>query len=63
MAIFQDVQKKAQSELDRVVGSGRLPEWSDERNYPTFVEWWKNRYAVSYLYLIITMEHTLTDYT
>lgn len=34
MAIFQDVQKKAQSELDRVVGSGRLPEWSDREKLP-----------------------------
>ena len=34
MCVFQDVQKKAQEELDRVVGKDRLPDWSDEPNLP-----------------------------
>ena len=29
MAMFPDVQKKAQVELDRVVGPGRLPDFED----------------------------------
>lgn len=33
MLYFPDVQKKAQEELDRVLG-GRLPEFQDERNLP-----------------------------
>lgn len=32
MVLFPDVQKKAQAELDRVVGSGRLPDMEDEPN-------------------------------
>lgn len=34
MAVYPDVQKKAQAELDRVVGCGRLPEFSDEQELP-----------------------------
>ncbi|KAF2641574.1 cytochrome P450 [Massarina eburnea CBS 473.64] len=34
MTIFQDVQKKAQEELDRVVGANRMPEWEDEKDLP-----------------------------
>ncbi|KAL1602611.1 hypothetical protein SLS60_006027 [Paraconiothyrium brasiliense] len=34
MTLFQDAQKMAQEELDRVVGSERLPEWEDEQNLP-----------------------------
>ena len=34
MAQFQEVQKKAQSELDGVVGPDRLPEFSDLKSLP-----------------------------
>jgi cytochrome P450 len=33
MALYPDVQKKAQAELDRVLG-GRLPEFNDRPNLP-----------------------------
>jgi hypothetical protein len=33
MALYPDVQKKAQAELDRVLG-GRLPEFHDRPNLP-----------------------------
>ncbi|KAF3902278.1 hypothetical protein ABW20_dc0107053 [Dactylellina cionopaga] len=34
MSIFPEVQKKAQEELDRVVGTGRLPSFQDRANLP-----------------------------
>lgn len=34
MALYPDVQKKAQAELDRVVGQGRLPDFSDRDTLP-----------------------------
>ena len=34
LALFPEVQKKAQAELDRVVGSSRLPEFDDLENLP-----------------------------
>ncbi|EUC44767.1 hypothetical protein COCMIDRAFT_97390 [Bipolaris oryzae ATCC 44560] len=34
MAVFPDVQKKAQEELDRVIGSDRLPTTSDKASLP-----------------------------
>lgn len=34
MVLFPEVQKRAQQELDRVVGSERLPRWEDEENLP-----------------------------
>ncbi|RDL41436.1 Uncharacterized protein BP5553_01415 [Venustampulla echinocandica] len=34
MCIFKDVQRKAREELDRVVGSDRMPDWSDESRLP-----------------------------
>ena len=34
MAMFPDVQKKAQAELDAVVGRGRLPETGDRGSLP-----------------------------
>ena len=34
MALFPDVQKKAQDELDRVVDPNRLPEFDDLDNMP-----------------------------
>ncbi|TFK41780.1 cytochrome P450 [Crucibulum laeve] len=34
MIYYPDVQKKAQAELDQVVGSSRLPEFSDRRDLP-----------------------------
>ena len=34
MVLHPDVQAKAHPELDRVVGSERLPEFSDEANLP-----------------------------
>ncbi|TCD66655.1 hypothetical protein EIP91_001073 [Steccherinum ochraceum] len=34
MALFPQVQRRAQAELDRVVGSGRLPTWTDFDNLP-----------------------------
>ncbi len=34
MAMYPDVQKKAQGELDRVLGSGRLPTFEDRDNLP-----------------------------
>lgn len=29
MIMFPDIQKRAQEEIDRVVGQDRLPDWSD----------------------------------
>lgn len=34
MTLYPDVQKKAQEEVDRVVGSGRLPTMEDRGNLP-----------------------------
>jgi cytochrome P450 len=34
MCVFPEVQKKAQEELDSVVGQDRSPTWSDEENLP-----------------------------
>jgi cytochrome P450 len=34
MVLFPEVQKRAQQELDRVVGMERLPRWEDEANLP-----------------------------
>lgn len=34
MAMYPDVQKKAQVELDRVVGPTRLPDFEDRDNLP-----------------------------
>jgi len=34
MIIFPDVQKKAQAELDEVVGRGQLPTFADYENLP-----------------------------
>ena len=34
MALYPDVQQKAQAELDTVVGSARLPEFADRASLP-----------------------------
>ena len=34
MALYPDVQRRAQEELDRVVGNRRLPEFSDRESLP-----------------------------
>lgn len=34
MCVFPEAQKKAQEEIDRVVGEDRMPEWSDESSLP-----------------------------
>ena len=34
MALYPEVQKRAQKELDRVIGHGRLPEFSDRDSLP-----------------------------
>jgi cytochrome P450 len=34
MVLFPEAQRKAQEELDRVVGKDRLPTWEDEENLP-----------------------------
>ena len=34
MALNPDVQKKAQAEVDRVIGADRLPDFSDEPALP-----------------------------
>lgn len=34
MSLFPDVQKRAQEELDSVVGGGRLPGFQDQKNLP-----------------------------
>lgn len=34
MTLFPEAQKKAQEELDRVVGQDRLPDWEDEKDLP-----------------------------
>ncbi|KAF4964446.1 hypothetical protein FSARC_7632 [Fusarium sarcochroum] len=34
MCLNQDVQTKAQEEIDRVIGQGRYPDWSDEEHLP-----------------------------
>ena len=34
MLVFQDVQKRAQEEIDRVLGDERLPTFSDRKSLP-----------------------------
>lgn len=34
MVLYPEVQKKAQEEIDRVVGPSRLPTYSDRENLP-----------------------------
>lgn len=34
MSVFPNVQKKAQEEIDRVVGPNRLPTYADRENLP-----------------------------
>lgn len=34
MAMFPEAMKKGHEELDRIVGSGRMPEWEDEKDLP-----------------------------
>lgn len=34
MTLFPDAMRKAQEEIDRVVGSNRLPQWEDEKGLP-----------------------------
>ena len=34
MVLFPEVQKKAQAEIDTVVGSGRLPTFADQPHLP-----------------------------
>lgn len=34
MTLYPEVQAKAHEELDRAIGSGRLPTWSDRPNLP-----------------------------
>jgi cytochrome P450 len=34
MTLYPDVQRKAQAEIDRVVGNSRLPDYSDEDELP-----------------------------
>jgi hypothetical protein len=34
MVLFPEAQKKAQEELDRVIGRHRLPTWEDEKDLP-----------------------------
>ena len=34
MILFPAVQKKGQEELDRVIGSSRLPSWDDRSDLP-----------------------------
>jgi cytochrome P450 len=34
MTCYPDVQAKAQEELDRVLGKGRLPDFADEESLP-----------------------------
>ena len=34
MVMYPDIQRKAQAEVDRVVGRDRLPDFSDEDSIP-----------------------------
>jgi cytochrome P450 len=34
MSIYPEVQRKAQDEIDRVIGGGRLPNFEDRQNLP-----------------------------
>lgn len=34
MTLYPEAQKKAQSEIDSVVGHDRLPDWSDQQSLP-----------------------------
>jgi len=59
MLCFPDVQKKAQEELDRVLG-GRLPELSDEKNLPYITALVKEllRYYSSVDIFLVRIKHT-----
>lgn len=34
MIMFPDIQKKAQKEIDCIIGGGRLPQYSDQKSLP-----------------------------
>lgn len=34
MTLYPDVQYEARNEIDRVIGSQRLPDWTDRANLP-----------------------------
>lgn len=34
MVLFPEVQAKAQSEIDSIIGDGRIPAWSDRKDLP-----------------------------
>ena len=34
MALYPDVQRRAQKEIDQIVGNDRLPAWDDQANLP-----------------------------
>jgi len=36
MVLYPDIQRRAQAEIDRVVGQGRLPTFADRPNLPYF---------------------------
>ena len=37
MSLYPEVQKRAQEEIDRVIGKGRLPEFKDRDSLPYVV--------------------------
>ena len=73
MVLFPDVQKKAQTEIDAVVGTGRLPTFADQPDLPyvnavvTEVFRWNSvgplgmfavRMRNSYIYALLGVPHT-----
>ena len=38
MLLYPEIQRKAQAEVDRVIGRGRLPDFSDEPSLPYVTE-------------------------
>ena len=59
-----EVQKKAQAELDRVVGNHRLVDYDDQASLPYFAAMMKEvlRYALSYYRIrLVTYYIALTD--
>lgn len=50
MIMFPEVQRKAQEHLDRVVGTDRLPDFSDESSLPYITAMMKEVLRLAYVH-------------